>query len=175
MCQRILLSEAIRPGSFVRSGSRNRGQSTVSRNTPEIVDLRKCTLTPVLRCQAAALQPPCLRTRSDEAGYLASRCAGRIGRGLTLPPQFGHMPWRTVCAQAVQNVHSNVQMTASVESGGRFLSQHSQLGRSCSMVSSRCVIHPTSGRWPRSRFSFESRPVPPRSSWRRGESHRSTS
>ena len=36
-------------------------------------------------------------------------------------------------AHVAQNVHSNEHIIASVESGGRSRSQHSQLGRSCSM------------------------------------------
>ncbi|WIG50903.1 MAG: Enoyl-CoA hydratase [Afipia sp.] len=47
-----------------------------------------------------------------------------------MPPQFGHAPPNTVSAQVLQNVHSNVQITASLLSGGRSLSQHSQFGLS---------------------------------------------
>jgi hypothetical protein len=78
-------------------------------------------------------QPSGLRTRSTEAGYFTSKAAGRIGRGTRLPPQFGQIPRNTSPAQAAQNVHSKVQIIASVASGGRSLSQHSQLGRSWSM------------------------------------------
>src|SRR5690606_11502263 len=83
------------------------------------------------QCQAgpAAAQPPAFSTRSAEAGYFASRCAGRTGRVEKLPPQFGQAPARTPVAHSGQNVHSNVQMKASA-SGGRSLSQHSQFGRS---------------------------------------------
>jgi hypothetical protein len=38
-------------------------------------------------------------------------------------------------AQSAQNVHSNVQMRASVDSFGRSRLQHSQLGRSASTLS----------------------------------------
>jgi hypothetical protein len=69
-------------------------------------------------------------------GYLASKTAGRIGRAEKLPPQFGHLPSSAFAAQSAQKVHSNVQIIASVASGGRFLSQHSQLGRSSSTASS---------------------------------------
>jgi hypothetical protein len=43
------------------------------------------------------------------------------------------MPFSTVAAHDAQNVHSNEQIRASVDSGGRSLSQHSQFGRSCSI------------------------------------------
>ena len=58
--------------------------------------------------------------------------------GLTtrLPLQFGHKPPRTSSAQVAQNVHSNVQMRASVLEGGRSRSQHSQLGLISNMRSS---------------------------------------
>ncbi|MBX9822801.1 MAG: enoyl-CoA hydratase/isomerase family protein [Afipia birgiae] len=56
--------------------------------------------------------------------------AGLIGRGTKFPPQFGHTLPNTVSAQVTQNVHSNVQITASVLSGGKSLSQHSQFGLS---------------------------------------------
>ena len=78
-------------------------------------------------------QPCGLKIRSVDAGYLASFSAGRRGRLTSSPPQLGQMPLRTVVAQSTQNVHSNVQMSASGDSGGRPRSQHSQLGRSWSM------------------------------------------
>jgi hypothetical protein len=78
-------------------------------------------------------QPAGLYTRSLDAGYLASFPAGRRGRETSSPPQLGHLPPSTPSAQAAQNVHSNEQMRASVESGGRSLSQHSQPGLSCSI------------------------------------------
>ena len=71
--------------------------------------------------------------RSLEAGYFASSDAARGGRGLKPPPQFGQTPPSTEPTQAVQNVHSNEQIAASVEAGGSSLSQHSQFGRICSM------------------------------------------
>jgi hypothetical protein len=61
---------------------------------------------------------------------LRSIAAGLIGRGTKFPPQFGQAPPNTVSAQVVQNVHSNVQITAAPLSGGRSLSQHSQFGLS---------------------------------------------
>src|SRR5713101_7230120 len=62
--------------------------------------------------------------------------AGRLGRGTNSPPQFGHLRFRIVSAQEEQNVHSNEQMRASAESGGKSRLQHSQCGRSCNMSSS---------------------------------------
>ena len=63
-------------------------------------------------------------TRFVDAGYFSSKCAGRIGRGEKLPPQFGHVLFNLVSTQSLQNVHSKVQMSASVESGGKSVSQH---------------------------------------------------
>ena len=51
-----------------------------------------------------------------------------------LPPQFGQTPPSTSSTQSAQKVHSKVQIIASRASGGRSLSQHSQLGRSSSMA-----------------------------------------
>lgn len=68
-----------------------------------------------------------------EGGLLASLLAGRRGRTTNSPPQFGHLPPRTVSAHDAQKVHSNEQMRASVDSGGKSLSQHSQLGLSSSI------------------------------------------
>jgi hypothetical protein len=72
-------------------------------------------------------------TRSVDAGYLPSNAARRIGRVSRLPPQLGQTPANTSSAQSLQNVHSNVQIMACGESGGRSQSQASQLGRSSSM------------------------------------------
>jgi hypothetical protein len=83
--------------------------------------------------QAALPQPWGLKTRSVEAGYFASIACGRIGRTEKPPPQLGQRPLSRVSAQSLQNVHSNEQIIASRESGGRFLSQHSQLGLSLSI------------------------------------------
>jgi hypothetical protein len=60
--------------------------------------------------------------------------AGRIGRRTSSPSQLGHLPEKTRSAQSAQKVHSKVQIIASVEAGGRLLSQHSQLGRRSSIV-----------------------------------------
>jgi hypothetical protein len=59
---------------------------------------------------------------------------GRIGRGWKPPPQFGHTLPSLLSAQSAQNVHSYEQIRASVEFGGRSLSQYSQFGRSCSAM-----------------------------------------
>jgi hypothetical protein len=71
-----------------------------------------------------------LNTRSLEAGNRASLAAGRRGRAPSSPPQFGHTPASTPSAHDAQNVHSNEQIRASAEPGGRSRSQHSQFGRS---------------------------------------------
>jgi hypothetical protein len=71
--------------------------------------------------------------RFSVAGCFANLSAGRMGRRTSSPPQFGHRLLKTPSAHAEQNVHSNEQMRASAESGGRLLSQHSQLGRSSSI------------------------------------------
>ena len=64
-----------------------------------------------------------------DAGYLAISCAaGRIGRTVKFPPQFGQTPPRRASAQSAQKVHSKEQMRASGLSAGRSRSQHSQLG-----------------------------------------------
>jgi hypothetical protein len=86
-----------------------------------------------LNTHATDAQPSGFMMRSADGGYFASNCAGRIGRGLKPPPQFGQRPRNTVSAQRAQNVHSKLQISASSASGGRSRSQHSQLGRSWSM------------------------------------------
>lgn len=71
--------------------------------------------------------------RFVEGGLLASLLVGRRGRATNSPPQLGHLPSRRVLAHDAQKVHSNEQMRASAESGGKSLSQHSQLGLSSSI------------------------------------------
>jgi hypothetical protein len=78
-------------------------------------------------------QPPAFTTRSVEAGLAANLDAGRTGRAVSEPPQFGQMPRSTSDAQAAQNVHSNEQIIAPPASAGRSRSQHSQFGRMESM------------------------------------------
>jgi hypothetical protein len=66
--------------------------------------------------------------------------AGLIGRAEKLPPQLGQMPPSTPSAHSTQKVHSKVQMRASAASGGKFLSQHSQFGRSSSISDLLCIL-----------------------------------
>lgn len=89
-----------------------------------------------VRCarQLAFPQPSGLNTRSVDAGCRARAAAGRIGRRTSSPRQFGQTPPSFNSAQALQNVHSKVQILASGDSLGRSRSQHSQLGRISSMV-----------------------------------------
>jgi hypothetical protein len=91
--------------------------------------------TPAQAARAGA-QPPALTLRSRDAGYFTNFSAGRTGRRTNSPPQLGQRPPSTVSAQLRQNVHSNEQITASTDSGGRSRSQHSQFGRSWSIFSS---------------------------------------
>jgi hypothetical protein len=77
-----------------------------------------------------------LKIRSRDAGNPCSFTAGRTGRRSNSPPQFGHRPCNMPSAQLRQNVHSNEQILASRESGGKSVSQHSQLGLSKSIVGS---------------------------------------
>lgn len=85
-------------------------------------------------------------TRSAEGGRFAAESpgrhspAGRIGRGSNPPPQFGQTFASIVSTQSAQKVHSKLQIRASVEDGGRSLSQHSQFGLRAKAMSSlrRC-------------------------------------
>jgi len=79
-------------------------------------------------------QPSGFNLRTIEAGFFPSFSGGRMGRCTRLPPQFGQRPCSLVSAQWQQNVHSKLQIIASSEEGGRSLSQHSQFGRSSSIV-----------------------------------------
>jgi hypothetical protein len=85
---------------------------------------------------AAFPHPSGFNTRSVDAGYFASKALGRIGRAAKLPPQLGHTPLSRVSTHTAQKVHSNVQILASMASGGKSLSQHSQLGLSVSI----CIL-----------------------------------
>jgi hypothetical protein len=86
------------------------------------------------------------RIRFVEAGRFASErpgrhsFAGRSGRGVKPPPQFGQTLQSLRSAQSAQNVHSYVQMRASVEAAGKSMSQYSQLGRS-SRAMRTCLSH----------------------------------
>jgi hypothetical protein len=75
-------------------------------------------------------QPFSLTIRFVEAGYLSSNSARRGGRVVNPSPQFGQTPCKSFSTQSAQNVHSNEQIIASPESGGKSLAQHSQKGRS---------------------------------------------
>lgn len=66
--------------------------------------------------------------------------AGRIGRGVNPPPQFGQTLSNSVSTHVVQNVHPQVQMRAFVASGGRSRSQNSQFGRSSSAMTSSGIL-----------------------------------
>jgi hypothetical protein len=99
----------------------------------QVRDMKLTRVGPRRRAYAALPQPCGLKTRSFDGGNFASFSAGRIGRGEKLPPQFGQRPLSRVSTQSRQNVHSKVQIIASVAWGGRSLSQHSQFGRSASM------------------------------------------
>ncbi len=74
------------------------------------------------------LHPSGLYTLSVDAGNLASVAAGRRGLFTNSPPQFAHLPLRIVSAHVEHHVHSIEQISASTESGGRSLLQHSQFG-----------------------------------------------
>jgi hypothetical protein len=93
--------------------------------------LEFCSGIRILNDYAACLpQPSGLKIRSVEAGYFTNFSAGRRGRATSSPPQLGHRPSSTPYAHERQNVHSNEQIRASDDSGGRSTLQHSQLGRS---------------------------------------------
>jgi hypothetical protein len=85
-------------------------------------------------------QPDGLRWRSVAAGKRARAAGGRIGRRTSSPPQFGQIPASLSAAQVAQKVHSNEQILASCESGGRSRSQHSQFGLSFSIALSTFLV-----------------------------------
>jgi hypothetical protein len=91
----------------------------------------------ILSGQGRWEQPLCgLSTRVVDAGLRSSSLAGRTGRRTNSPPQFGQRASGSrSAAQLVQKVHSKEQIKASVASGGRSLSQHSQFGLSSSAIS----------------------------------------
>ena len=76
------------------------------------------------------MHPPFFNILLEDAGWDFNSSTGRIGRCTKLPPQFGQIPFKISVAHVIQNVHSNEQITASVDSGGKSLLQHSQLGLS---------------------------------------------
>lgn len=71
--------------------------------------------------------------RLVEGGLFFSAVIGLIGLFTKFPPQLGHRLFNTPSAQVIQNVHSNEQITASTDSGGKSLSQHSQFGLNSNM------------------------------------------
>src|SRR5262249_32640265 len=74
------------------------------------------------------------------AGYLPRGLSsrqlgkGRTGRGAKPPAQVGQTSSSTSRTQAARNGHSNEQIIASLEAGGKALLQCSQLGRRLSIV-----------------------------------------
>jgi hypothetical protein len=74
-------------------------------------------------------------TTSAEAGTAPKklsplhRRAGRMGRALKPPPQFGHTLSSIPSTQVRQNVHSKEQIIASRELGNNRAPQFSQVGR----------------------------------------------
>jgi hypothetical protein len=75
--------------------------------------------------------------RLVEGGYFSSSLAGRRGRGTKSPPQLGQIPSSFDSTHSAQKVHSNVQIIASSDSGGKSLLQHSQFGRNSSIIFSK--------------------------------------
>jgi hypothetical protein len=61
------------------------------------------------------------------------RRAGRMGRALNPPPQFGHTLSSISSTHVRQNVHSKEQIIASREFGNNWAPQFSQVGRISSM------------------------------------------
>jgi hypothetical protein len=83
-----------------------------------------------------AVQPSGLNTRSLDGGLFASLLTGLRGRTNSSPPQLGQSPPKCCSEHVAQKVHSNEQIRACAESGGKSQSQHSQLGRNSSMSTS---------------------------------------
>jgi hypothetical protein len=75
---------------------------------------------------SARKQPFSLTILSIDAGFLTSDSDERDGRRIKSPLQFGQTPCKTFRAQSAQNVHSNEQINALLESGVKFFAQHSQ-------------------------------------------------
>jgi len=114
------------------SGSSNEVSGAATRRTTRASDKKAG-----LRAGSApevGLQPSGLKTRTGDGGFASSFDAGRRGRGSNSPAQFGHWLFRRRSAQVAQNVHSNEQIRASGDSGGKSASQHSQDGRISSMA-----------------------------------------
>lgn len=92
-------------------------------------------------------QPAAFLVRVVDAGCFFNNAPVRRGRMRSSPLQVGHLPPSGPSAHDEQNVHSNEQIRASLDSGGRSLSQHSQFGRnsSISFTFRRFLIHVLSG------------------------------
>lgn len=115
---------------------------------------RRSALPKRSRTHAHGAAQPCgLNTLSLDGGFLLSFAAGRTGLATSSPPQFGQMFFSFCVAQLSQNVHSNEQILASFDSGGRSTSQHSHDGRSCSTFDSFLCLERASPETRRLRFS----------------------
>jgi len=97
----------------------------------------------LVTCYLFVRQPSSFNIRFVEAGFFFNAAKGRIGRLTKLPPQLGHLLFKTPSTQLVQKVHSNVQIWASVDSGGKSLSQHSQFGLNSNIYNSNLEKHLT--------------------------------
>lgn len=98
----------------------------------------------LLDCRNYAVShPSASSTRRVDAGNLVSFSRGRMGLATNSPPQLGQRPPSTSCLQSLQKVHSKLHITASADSGGRSLLQHSQFGRSSNTLlsSTRSQFH----------------------------------
>jgi len=80
------------------------------------------------------MQPSFLRTLTVDAGLFLSSFSGLIGLATKLPLQLGHLLFNMFLAHVLQNVHSNVHITASLLDGGKSLLQHSQFGLSSNIL-----------------------------------------
>ncbi len=111
-----------------RSSPSHRAFGGMSRRTRE---KRWCSSRSTGRCRTRSLAG-----RAPKNSPALHSRFGRTGRGAKPPPQLGHTSCSTESAHAAQNVHSKLQMRASVACGGRGRLQCSQPGRSSSMHSS---------------------------------------
>jgi len=70
----------------------------------------------------------------ERGGYLASAFPVRVGLGVSVPPQLGQVPLRSLSLHAVQKVHSKEQISAPSASAGKGSPQRSQSGRMSNMT-----------------------------------------
>ena len=68
-------------------------------------------------------------TLSIRTGYLSTNVFGRVGLFSKPPPQLGQTFSKIVSTHSLQNVHSNVQIIASLESWGKNKEKNSQQGQ----------------------------------------------